>query len=378
VRVLFSFVGGQGHLDPLLPIAHAAVVAGHDVTFSAQAEMCERVRALGFAVRPSGTSTLFTERQPLLVPDRNRERDAVRASFAGAIARSRAADLLDVIAEFEPDVLVCDEIDFGAMIAAERAGIPHASVVVIASGSFVDAALVADPLNALRAEHGLEPDPELAMLHRHLVLVPVPPRFRDPACPLPSTARMLRPAVLDASDGTERQCAPRARPLVYVTLGTIFNLESDDVLARIVGAIRELPIDVLAAVGPYVEPAELGPQPGNVRVESFVAQHEVLRRAAVVVCHGGSGTVVGALACGVPVVVIPLGADQLDNAARVTMLGVGIALDVTDLRDDDIRRAVEQALTDVQMRARAASFAADAAAMPGPDAAVGLLEALAT
>ena len=75
-------------------------------------------------------------------------------------------------------------------------------------------------------------------------------------------------------------------------------------------------------------PAAVGPQPANVRVEEFVAQTEVLPEADVVVCHGGSGSVVGALACGVPLLVLPMGADQMDNAARVAALGVGVRRDV--------------------------------------------------
>lgn len=73
---------------------------------------------------------------------------------------------------WQPDLIVCDEIDFGSMVAAERLGLPYATVLVTAAGSFVRHELVAEPLNALRLEHGLPPDPELAMLSRYLILSP--------------------------------------------------------------------------------------------------------------------------------------------------------------------------------------------------------------
>jgi len=105
----------------------------------------------------------------------------IREVFAGRTARERAARLLDVYDSWQPDVIVRDEVDFGAAVAADRLGIPHASIVVLAAGGLIRADLVAEPLDALRAEHGLRADPKLEMLHRHLTLVPVPPTFRTPS-----------------------------------------------------------------------------------------------------------------------------------------------------------------------------------------------------
>jgi hypothetical protein len=91
-----------------------------------------------------------------------------------------------------PDVVVRDEVDFGRAVADERLGLPRATVLVIGAGSSVRPAVVAEPLQALRAEHGLPADPDLDMLWRHLVLSPFPPSLRDPAFPLPPTARSFR------------------------------------------------------------------------------------------------------------------------------------------------------------------------------------------
>ena len=118
---------------------------------------------------PSGPNTSGTERRPLLSVDREREDRALRDSYAGRIARGRAADLLGVCAEWRPDVLVCDEVDFGSMIAAERMGLPYASVLVMAAGSFVRKGLVGERLNELRAEHGLPLDP-----NQHQAMLEIP------------------------------------------------------------------------------------------------------------------------------------------------------------------------------------------------------------
>jgi len=253
LRILFSFAGGSGHFDPLVPIARAAGAAGHTVAFGGQPAMVPTIEAAGFTGFATGGDTFGTpKRRPLLALDAEREDRALRDGFAGRTARDRGAAILALGAEWRPDLLVCDEIDFGAVVAAERLGLPHATVLVIAAGSFVRHGLVAGPLNELRAEHGLSPEPDLAMLSRYLVLSPIPPSFRDPAFPLPATAHSFRPLAPDAAgDDTAPPwiaVLPGA-PTVYFTLGTVFNLESGDLFARVLDAARATPESARGGVG---------------------------------------------------------------------------------------------------------------------------------
>jgi MGT family glycosyltransferase len=252
-------------------------------------------------------------------------------------------------------------------------------VCVIAAGAFAGPDVVGEQLALLRARHGLPPDPDMAMLGGDLVLVPVPLRFRDPAVPLPLTARLVRPPILEqvANPAHRDQHSPEKPPLVYVTLGTIFNVESGNLFTRLIEAVRDLDAEVVVTVGPYVRPDELGPHPEHVRVEPFVQQAELLPRCSAVVCHGGSGTTIGALAVGVPLVILPMGADQPDNAERCTALGVGISLDAVDARPADIARAIDTLLDDSRYRERAGQLALECRALPPTDHAVDLIESLA-
>ena len=109
----------------------------------------------------------------------------------------------------------------------------------------------------------------------------------------------MRPAALDNPSAADIG-ARRHRPMVYFTLGTIFHQESGDLFLRAIAGLRKLPAAVVVTVGHEVDPAELGEQPDNVRVERFLPMTDVLAHADVVVSHGGSGTVVGALAFGLP------------------------------------------------------------------------------
>ena len=122
-------------------------------------------------------------------------------------------------------MLLRDEMDFGAAVAAEALALPHAAVTVVAAGGFVRPDVVGEPLDVLRRAHGLPPD--AGMLHRHLTVVPVPPSFRDPADPVPGRVVHVRPAGWTA----ER----RREPLVLATLGTVFAQESGDLFLRLLG-----------------------------------------------------------------------------------------------------------------------------------------------
>jgi UDP:flavonoid glycosyltransferase YjiC (YdhE family) len=104
-------------------------------------------------------------------------------------------------------------------------------------------------------------------------------------------------------------------PLVYVTLGTVFN--DPDLVRSMLDAIQDLPISIAITTGPGTDPALLGRRPANVAAASFVPQALLLPLASAVVSHTGSGTMLGALASGLPQVCLPRGADQFANAERV-------------------------------------------------------------
>lgn len=380
MRILFTFAGGSGHFEPLAPVARAAQAAGHTVAFAAQPVMLPVVEAAGFAAFATGGATLSAapRRQALLPVDLEREDRDLAEGFARRLARERAGAVLALCADWRPDLLVCDEIDFGAVVAAERLGLPHASVLVIAEGSLVRRAVVGAPLEELRAAHGLPPDPQLAMLSRYLVLSPCPPGFRSPAFPLPPTAHAIRPAAA-APAPPETAWAPPAGagPLVYFTLGTVFNVESGDLLERALAGLRGLPARIVATVGREIDPAELGPQPPNVQIARYIPQAALLPHCAAVVSHGGSGSVMGALAHGLPMLLLPMGADQPRNADRCAQLGLARQLDPLAATPEDVRAAAADILADPAYRRAAGRLRDEIAGLPGPDHAVALLERLA-
>lgn len=380
MRILFTFAGGRGHFEPLVPVARSAAEKGHSVAFGCAPSMVPMVEAAGFAAFALGVEASSPRQRLALRPvDLERENRDLRERFARRAARHRAPLTMTLCKEWKPDVLVCDETDFGAIVAAERLALPFATVLVTASGAFVREDVVGEALDELRAEHGLPPDPGLEMLSRHLVLSPFPPSLRDPAVAHPATARSFRLG----QPGSAEDSAPPwplglpGQATIYFTLGTIFNTESGDLLARVIIGLRDLAVNLVVTVGRNIDPQELGPQPAHVHVAQYIPQASLLPHCDLVVSHAGSGSVVGALTHGLPSLLIPLGADQPLNAARCADLRVAEVLDGMQVTPESVRAAAARVMDDLTYRRNAERLRDEIAALPEPTHTVGLLEQLA-
>jgi UDP:flavonoid glycosyltransferase YjiC (YdhE family) len=368
MRILFTFIGGSGHLLPLVSIARAAETSGHDVALAGSGRMVRVIESLGFTAYP--TSDTGGRTAPSL-PDRvepidlERENETMRVGFAGTGARRHAAAMPAIIEGWRPDVLVRDEVDFGTAIVAELLDIPCANVLVLAAGSFPAKNVIAEPLNELRLDLGLRLDTELTMLERDLVLSPFPPSFR--VAPLPPTAFSYR-------TGPEVRSDQPHDPGVYFTLGTLDTIF--DLQARILAGLSELPVNVVMTIGEGNDPARFGPQPANIRIERFIPQDEVLPYCDLVVSHAGSGTLMGALAHGRPSLLFPMGADQPYNAQRSEELGVAQTLDAVSVTPREVRDAADHLLNSEVHRRRAEQIRDEINALPDVGGAVQRIEDL--
>jgi MGT family glycosyltransferase len=168
------------------------------------------------------------------------------------------------------------------------------------------------------------------------------------------------------------------RPLVYVSEGTA-QVRSPLLLRAAIEAFRELAADVVVTTGRHRDPERIGLDrvPPNVRVERFVPQSLLMPWARVVVTNGGSNTVRGALQGGVPLVVVPMEWDQLDNAQRVAEAGAGLRLPIGRCTPRALRAAVERVLAGASFREGALRIAESFARYGHGRRAAELLEALA-
>lgn len=269
---------------------------------------------------------------------------------------------VDLAREWAPDLVVAEAFDaIGPLVAAElgipwyRVGFGPATPVVIIEIERVAASRYRDGLNPVAPLGYIDPCPTLLQDPEWSSGVPVLP-LRAQAHRRPHDMAFDLPAFEDPS-----------KPTALVTLGTIFS--DPDTLATTVGAMAGHEINVIATVGSSLRnPDAEGPEPSStpdgfeVHYVPFVPLGQLLDRADLVVGAGGAGTVLGALAHGLPMVLWPQGADQPINAARAAAAGTAIIVDSAG----EIFPAVQEVLEHNTVRDRAQAAANENGARPSP------------
>ncbi|MBV7329456.1 hypothetical protein KFU94_14635 [Chloroflexi bacterium TSY] len=141
-------------------------------------------------------------------------------------------------------------------------------------------------------------------------------------------------------------------PLVFVSLGTIFN-ERPDFYQACFGALGDLPVQVVLSVGDKIDQETLGTMPANFMVRSYVPQLELLQRAALFITHGGMNSASEGLLYGVPLLVVPQHGDQFLVASQVAEIGAGTMLPAAQASAEALKGLSMQIISDPQFKARA-------------------------
>lgn len=387
MRVLFTTHPAAGHFHPQVPLAHALVAAGHEVAFACSPAYRPTIEAVGFRCLPAGVDWLEAEIEEAFPPLRDLplgpewDRWILTHVFTGEATEALTRDVLAIARDWPADLIVRDGVEFGGCLAAEVLGIPHAIGGFYPFGPpGMFNAVFGTALAALRETFDLPPDPETRMPHRYLGLAYTIPSFVGAWQEVAPTVHFLCPLPFDSSGDEHLPSWVRElpnRPTVYASLGTIVN-RSPGILAAIIAGLRDEPINLIVTVGRNQDPADFGPQPPNVHIERYVPQTLLLQYCDLVVTHGGFNTVQAALSNGLPMVVMPIAADQFLNAQSCADVGVGRVVGPEERTPAAIRAAVRDVLADPTCRATAERLRDEMAALPGPEHAVQLLEQLAT
>lgn len=382
---LFVMWQGGGNVAVQLGVARRLVEGGHRVRVLADPAVEEEARATGceFSVfRLAPHHNLRSRKDDIFRDWEQRTRlgqiEQLFDTVSFAPAQSYAQDVLDELRREPADAVVVDSMLFGAQIGAEASGLPTAVLwhmpftlgegvpppglglrpARTGLGRLRDRALRAltkrftdvkglRVLNQAREAVGLVPlaSVDHQLLRADRVLVLTSPSYDLPAVRLPSMVRYVGPQ-LDDPTWTEPWADPwpgdHPDPLVLVSFGATFQ-DQGGVLRRTITALEALPVRALVTLGEVISSEEL-PSADNVITVSSAPHAAVLPHASAVVTHGGHGTVIKALAHGVPLICLPQGRDQADNAARVEVAGAGVRLKRT-ARARAIRRSVQQVLT---------------------------------
>jgi MGT family glycosyltransferase len=406
-RILVAMFQGGGNIPLIMPVMARLVERGHAVRILAgpgvrhsrlqvSAGFVQRIIASGAVLLPfrePPTHPLDTAlRKGLLgswVPAgfRGVTREAQAAAWAPAWAENVAAESQRVAT----DLVISDFVLLGAFAAAEALAIPSVALMhtvalrplpgmppygpgwAPARGPFgyvrdvfgraavehIHRRHALPPLNHARASHGLPPlrSPFEQYDRAARMLMLVSAAFDHPNRHWPANLRHVGTPIDDAGAASWISAWPPsdARPLVVVSLSTL-NQGQVPLLRRILLAVADINARVLVTLGPTLHASEFD-VPENVKVERLVPHSAVLPQAAAMVTQCGIGTLTKALACGVPLVCVPLVGDQPDNAARVVARGAGVRLP-SDAQPDQIAIAIRRVLDEPRIREAAVRLAA--------------------
>lgn len=139
------------------------------------------------------------------------------------------------------------------------------------------------------------------------------------------------------------------KPLIYISLGTIFN-NSKAFYKKCLAAFEHEKVTVIMSIGKSIKIDSLGKIPDNFLIYPFVPQLDVLNRADVFITHGGLNSITEALYYGVPMVVIPATTDQPANAARIVELKLGKRLNRKSITVENLKNTTMSVMTDDKIR----------------------------
>jgi hypothetical protein len=387
VRVLFNCTGDYGHFHPLAVLAAALVDRGNQVQFATEKGFVSQIEADGFeAVElPERDPPVGSHEWDSWMREREQEDLGVRGPlilgwFWDGAMRALPS-IREAIDRWHPDVIVREQTAWGAAVAAEITGLPCATFHFRPTPAGLLATIIGDRITRDLEAVGVAGDGSILDTDRHLGLYGGPPGWFDEN-ELGPCAQLIQPPLIAAREQeapTWLESMGADRPLVYVTMGTVFNRDAA-LFRAILGGLANSNVDALITVGPKrpggVTAEQLGDLPEGIRVEEYVTQSLVLPRASAVVGHGGYGTTMGALAHGLPLICIPQAA--LDNRANAECAaGIGAGVIVDDASSSKISAAISSVLGDAAMRAAAERAATSLESLPDANQAAAMIEGIA-
>ena len=356
LRILFTANPMYGHVNTLLPLALAARRTGHSVAFATGPDLAAHVRQRGLEVWPIGPTHAESG-----------GRAGLSIDYFISAAGKRAVDLVPRAVSWRPDLVVHEEIELAGAVAAAATG---ARQVVHGLGLPLEAGIweaVAPGFEALLRQWAVGAAAERTLGATRLDVCP--PSLRPPGTPLWRDALPIRPVAGTALADERLPDALAGLPherTAHLTLGTVFH-ETPGVLGTAVAGLRELGVNLVVTVGPDVDPSSLGRQPDHVYVAGYLPHSLLLPRCSLVVSQGGAGIMLGAIALGLPQLILPQGADQFRNAEAAARAGVALSLGPADVTSARVESAARTLLSEPAFVAATHELRSEVAAMPHPD-----------
>ena len=374
MRVLFTGVGAFGHVLPQLPLARAFRRQGHAVAIMVPQSMAPAFAAEDAEMLAAGADipSILAElmRRTGVDPMTGMTPEVETEFFAGTRVDLSADESLATARAWQPDLIVHDAYDLVAPLVAAALEVPAALFMVSPAGSDADGRCgyspefvrAADAVVAERyASRGLAPRPA------RWVLDVCPPALQQDDWQAPEGWTPLRPEAHRLPGGLP---APRLRPLggsprILVTFGTIFG--DPRTLSPILRALSATGASLRSHSDSSPPSATTTSTPDTANFEPFAPLNELLAGIDLVVGGRRAGTTISALGAGIPMVLVPQGADQFVQAERACAAGAALQLPPKAATSEAVVAAVHTVLAESSFRDGAGKIADQVAAMPSPD-----------
>lgn len=370
MRVIFSTVPGLGHMIPLLPLARAFAGQGHQVAVLASAGLAEFLVDEPVEHLQAGPmyDVLFDE------VDRRAAHDARGdaapegvAAFFGAVRLDLGADeAVQVATAWSPDLIVSDVYDTIGPLVSTTLRVPLAMLTFGPEMPEPIMSAIAASASSWFVARGL---PALESLPTGTWLLDTCPDLLG-SWSWPAMRRLpLQPQAHRAPAAASAEAGMRpsgSRPRVLVSFGSVYS--DPAVVGAVVDGVTDsgLDLEVIVTAGVLTRPEDVPVADPRVQVVPFVPLDELLQGVDLVLTHGGAGTTLAALSKGIPLVVVPQGADQFLQAAAVERAGVGRSLPPGSPDPAVLREAVQDVLTQPRYARAAQAVAVQVATMPEP------------
>ncbi|WP_158883713.1 glycosyltransferase [Amycolatopsis anabasis] len=383
MRVLLTGLPIHSHLVPaVVPVARALRRAGHEAAIATGAAMAAEIERHGVPVLVLPDVLAPEETRPEQLADSVPEFSLEKLRqwrpeltgplslplFNGALTARFAANLLEAAKDWRPDVIVRETNEYGGYLAAEVLGLPLA-VVDIAPLIVRLIPELTERLNVLRDDFGLPAIDSFTHAYGRLVAGLLPERWYPGALRTPGH-RYYRAPDEPGDQPLDPAIAnlPSDAPFVLAGFGsnvhTLLAAESE-LMTIAVEALGSLPVRAVVALGSDRAVASwTGPRPANVHLAPFVQQRLLLGACDLFVTHAGFSGIRESLSAGVPMVALPLFAEQPENAARIDELGAGVQVDAAGLTPDSLAAAVNRVLDEPAHRLAARAFQRDILGRP--------------
>ena len=365
MKIFVVSTPGAGHVTPLVPLIGALLAGGDEVLVGSGPEAAPIIAKTGARFAVAGRSQAEWMAR-LATRTRGNPGDGIAAerilhyflprAFGEIGVDEMIDDVLREGRKFAPDVVVFEAFALAGPLVAELLGVPGVAHMFGPLPPNDAVELANDAVSPIWRSYGRDV-PGWAGMYRDLTIQICPPMLETAHVPTGETWR-LRPVPLPARP---REVTPR--PVVYVTFGTLFNANLG-LFQVALDALADEPVDVVMTVGHDQNPGELAPFPANIRVEQFIPQADLLPSCSAIVHHGGAGTTFGALAHGVPQVILPQGADNYEHAAMCERAGTAIALRPEKVTPANLAAAVRRVVFDADHAEASRKCAAEIVAMP--------------